>query len=213
MENIKRFLFTFGHLTTLGFNIYRYNFDIDFLFEYINKYGLKRHLRLGLAHPIPGQTNAYIKPKDFDKFTVHFREYMKKFETYNVEPGFDCGFPLCFFSDDDVGKLFKLNRGRVGFNCGPAVDIGPDMTVWACFPLSNYKKKSIFEFSSMQEILKYYMDMHEKIRAENSGILDECGYCPHFINKLCSGGCLAHSLNKYVNSPKLRIMEAYPDEQ
>ena len=64
MEMALNFLKAFGRRITPGFNIYRKEIDIDFIFDYINKYGLQRGLRLGLAHPIPGVKNRYVKIQD-----------------------------------------------------------------------------------------------------------------------------------------------------
>lgn len=211
LENIKRFLRTLGHLTTPGFNIYKVDFDINFIFKYINEFGMKKHIRIGLAHPIPGKKNMYIKPQDLPKFAKQFMEYYPLFDRLKVSPGFDCGIPMCVFSDDEIGKLFKINEGNLNFSCGPAIDIGPDMTVWSCFPLSNYQKKSLYDFNSIQEIDDFYNDLHTKVRIEAGGLYEKCDNCK-YLNNLCSGGCLAHNLSSFINESRIRYTEVYPDE-
>lgn len=211
-ENVKRFLSSFGHIITLSYNIYRTDFNMDFLYQYINKYGLKRHLRLGLAHPIPGTNNSCIKPKDFKLLATNLIENLSLSNDLNIEAGFDCGFPLCIFSDEDIGKLYKINKGQLSFCCGPAVDIGPDMSVWSCFPLSQYNKKSLFEFDSFKDIHEYFINIHKIIKNETKGVFPECDTCSHYYNNLCSGGCLAHGLSKIIDEPRIRPMEVYPNE-
>lgn len=211
LESVKKFLFVFGHLVTVGFNIYRYDFNLDFIFDYINRYGLRKHIRLGLAHPIPGEKNMYIKKENLDKMVEKLISYFPVFQRMKVEPGFDCGFPMCIFSDETIGQLFKVFRTKLNFGCGPAIDIGPDMTVWSCFPLSNYQKKSIYEFSSFQEIYDYYVELHKKTRNELGGIFPECNFCTYRENGVCYGGCLAHILNHFLDEPEIRIKEVYPD--
>ena len=49
-----------------GFNIYRTDFDLAFLFQWINTFGLRRNIRLGMAHPILGRSNAFIDLADVD---------------------------------------------------------------------------------------------------------------------------------------------------
>jgi len=49
IEKLENFLKVFGHLTCPGFNIYEPEFNLDFILQYINRYGLKRHIRIGLA--------------------------------------------------------------------------------------------------------------------------------------------------------------------
>lgn len=209
IKKIEKFLHSFGHLTTLGFNIYRIDFDFEFLIQNINKYNLVRHIRVGLAHPIPGQINEYIPIEDFKKMGRRFVKYLDLFERFKITPGFDCGMPMCIFTDEELGRLFRLNKGLIKFGCGPAIDIGPDMMVWSCFPLSNINKRSLYEFNSMQEIDNFYKTLHAKIRSEIGGIYKECDNCIHRTNEVCRGGCLAHSINHFKNEPIIRIKEIY----
>jgi radical SAM protein with 4Fe4S-binding SPASM domain len=212
LENIKRFLKHFSHLTTAGFNIHTHDFEMDFLFQFINEFGLKRHIRIGLAHPIPGKKNIYIHPENLQKMADRFMSYVPVFERLKIEPGFDCGMPLCLFSDEQLGRLFKLNRGNIVFGCGPALDIGPDMTVWSCFPLSNFQEKSLFDFNSMQEIVDFYESLHKKIRIESGGLFEKCDTCLYLENGLCKGGCVAHNLSRFMNEAPVRFKEVYPNE-
>ena len=209
LENVRRFLKTFGHLTTAGFNIYKPDFKLDFIFQYINEYGLGRHIRLGLAHPIPGQHNIYVPVEKMKDMAECLLSYLPIFERLKIKAGFDCGFPLCIFTEEQIGKLFKHNCGKLSFGCGPAIDIGPDMTVWGCFPLSNKHRKSLYEFNSMQEIHNYYRDLHQKVRIEIAGIFDACDDCLYRDEGLCMGGCLAHSYNHFMNEANIRFKEIY----
>lgn len=212
LKSTRKFLKAFGHFTSVGFNIYRCDFDMDFLFRYINEFGLKRHIRVGLAHPIPGEKNIFIKIEDMPKVADRFMSFAPMFERFRIDPGFDCGMTMCLFSDEQLGRLFKINKGRLKFSCGPAIDIGPDMTVWACFPMSKYQEKSIYEFDSMQDIFKFYEDLHRKVRIEASGIFEKCDTCLHREDGLCSGGCLAHNLTNFMNEAPIRFKEVYIDE-
>lgn len=209
LENVKRFLKVFGHLTNPGFNIYRTDFSLEFIFQYINQYGLKRHIRLGLAHPIPGQKNIYIHRENLRLMAERFMSFEPWFKRFRVTAGFDCGFPLCIFSDEELGKIFRISGGRMSFGCGPAVDIGPDMKIWSCFPLSDFHKKSIYDFDSMQEVVKYYTDLHMMVRSETGGLFEECDDCNHREEGLCSGGCVAHMLSDFRDEEPIRLAEIY----
>jgi len=210
IDRIHKFLSAFGHLTTLGFNIYQTRFDFEFLVQLINQYNLVRHIRIGLAHPIPGAFNAYIPAEEVKNIARRLAGFFDLLERFNITPGFDCGMPMCIFTNEDLGKLVKLNRGPLSFGCGPAIDIGPDMKVWSCFPLSNIHKKSLYEFNSMQEIESYYKELHDKIRREIGGIFEECDNCMHRLNDGCRGGCIAHSLNRFKNEAPVRSKDIYP---
>jgi len=208
IETVKRFLKAFGHFVSLSFNVYRKDADMNFLIQYINEFGLKRHIRLGLAHPIPGVKNSHISPNGLREMAENMIAHLPQLDANHISLGFDCGMPLCIFTDEELGKLYKNGRGQLKFSCGPAIDVGPDMSVWTCFPLSNYKKTSLYDFDNLQQIRKHYDKILAAGRAEVRGIFEKCDECEYFKNRLCSGGCLAHSLSKFHNEPEnLRKLE------
>ncbi len=209
IESVKRFLRAFGEKVVPGFNIYRTDFELDFIFQYINEYGLQRHIRLGIAHPIPGRKNIYIALDDMEKVINRVFSYISLFERLRIKPGLDCGFPMCKFTDEQLAWLYRYTGGKNEFGCGPVIDIGPDMSVWSCFPLSSFHKKSIFEFNSLKDIHEYYMHLHDSIRIEAGGIFIECDDCVFRDDKNCHGGCVAHSLSRFQEEEPLRLKEVY----
>jgi radical SAM protein with 4Fe4S-binding SPASM domain len=209
LESIKRFLKTFGSRTVPGFNIYRTDFELDFLFHYINEFGMHRNIRLGLAHPILGKKNLCINLENVEDIITRLFSYIPMFERLRIKPGLDCGFPLCRFKDDQLSWLFRYTGGKYDFGCGPVVDIGPDMTIWPCFPLSSFHQKSVFEFNTLKEIYDFYADIHEKIKIEVGGVFLECDHCMFREERLCKGGCVAHSLGHFQNEVRLRLPEVY----
>lgn len=198
LDRVKRFFEAFGPRCSLSFNIYRLDFDMRFAADYIVNYGLNRHVRLGLAHPIPGQKNMYIPPESFPEVRARLVGYFEEFFQEGIELGFDCGFPLCMFTDEDLGKIFKYSGGRMSFQCGPAIDIGTDLSVWSCFPLSDFHKRSLYDFTSFHQLVGFYEGKMEQVRAEAAGLYPKCGSCQFRRRGLCSGGCLAHVLNSFV---------------
>jgi radical SAM protein with 4Fe4S-binding SPASM domain len=201
---VRKFLTEFAPYVTPGFNIYRPDFDLNFLFDYINRYGLERKIRLGLAHPIPGELNLCVCLEDIPKVSRRLLEYVPAFSHYKIKPGLDCGFPFCAFSEEQIGQLFKVMEGNLKFGCGPAIDISPDMSVWSCFPLSNVRRRSLYEFNSHQEVLDYYEDLGKKIRVEAGGLFESCDDCQYRERGLCSGGCLAHILGHFRTEARVR---------
>jgi radical SAM protein with 4Fe4S-binding SPASM domain len=177
---------------------------MDFLVDYIIEYGIGRHIRLGLAHPIPGAKNLYIQPKDFHIVKDTLMRSFEKMESLDIIPGFDCGFPMCMFDDAELGKIFKLTLGQLSFQCGPAIDIGTDLSCWSCFPLSDFNKKSLFDFNSYRELHDFYEDKMREVRRNIRGLYLECDTCEYNKLGLCSGGCLAHILNAYIEEGGIR---------
>ena len=209
IESARRFMKIFGERIGPGFNIYRTDYELDFLFQLINEFNLNRTIRIGLTHPIVGQKNSFIGIDDIDTIIERLFSYIPQFERYRIRPGLDCGFPMCKFTDDQLAWLYKFTGAHYRFGCGPVVDIGPDMMVWPCFPLSSFRKRSIFEFNSIKEVVDYYFDIHGKIKVESGGIYLECDNCMHREEGFCRGGCVAHNLNHFDKEPKLRFPEVY----
>lgn len=209
VESAKRFLRVFGDRVVPGFNIYRTDFELDFLFRSINEYGLKRTIRIGLTHPIPGKKNRFISLADMDTIIARLFTYAPLFERLRIKPGLDCGFPLCRFSDEQLAWLYRHTGGKYDFGCGPVIDIGPDLSVWSCFPLSSFQKKSVFDFNSLQEIHEFYQRFHAIVRTEAGGIFEECDACVMREDQHCRGGCVAHSLSRFQDEAPVRFREVY----
>lgn len=207
-EGVHRFLSLMGPWTQPGFNIYRTDFTIGFLIEKINEYGMRRHLRIGLTHPLPGTNNSYIRPEDVGCVIDRLYSFRQLFDRFRVKAGLDCGFPVCKFTDEQLGWLFRLNgHTRFGFGCGPAIDVTPDMSVYSCFPLSAFHRRSLFEFDTIKDIQDYYRDLHTSIRSERAGIYDECDGCVYRNDGSCSGGGVCDLLPRFLNEPGIRLKD------
>lgn len=205
----ERFLDVFGGRVVPGFNIYHADFDLAFLCDLINRFGLRRGIRLGIAHPIPGRQTAHLTLEQLDSIIERIFTWAPLFERLRVQPGLDCGFPLCRFTDAQLGWLYRHTGGRSQFSCGPVLDIGPDMTVWSCFPLSDFHKRSVFEFDDLPTMIGYYRDLHTRLRVEQGGIYEACDGCAHRQEGLCQGGCVAHALANFRSEEPVRMKEIY----
>ena len=201
---VEQFLRRFGERCTPGFNLYRLDFSLDFLLHDLNAFGLRRRIRLGLAHPVYGHDNVFIRPEDMRAVAARLVEYFPLFERHRAQIGFDCGFPLCRFDPGELGRLFLLAGGKVTFGCNPALDIGPDASAWACFPLSGYYRRNLYDFDSLHDLLRYFEELFHKVRVEVGGVFEECDHCPHRESGLCRGGCIAHALNLMKDEPEVR---------
>jgi len=192
-ERVFRFLTAFGPWTTPGFNIYRTDFSLDFIFAYITRFNLHRQVRLGLSSPIAHQENLFIRKEEMKTVIDRLYGYRDRFEELRVRPSLDCGFPLCYFTDEQLGWFYRL-AGPMNFGCGPAIDIKPSMDVYSCFPLSNINKRSLFEFNSIQDVLSFYLQLHERIRQESPGAFGQCVDCIFRKEGRCGGGGVCHDM-------------------
>lgn len=207
LEKVHIFLSSLASVCSLSFNIYRLDFNINFLTEYILKYGLRRHVRFGIANPIKGAGNQYINPCDFKLVTKTLMDGLKKMYELHIYPGLDCGFPMCMFSEDDLGRLYKYTRNGLEFECGPTIDIGPDLMCWSCFPLSDIKRRSLKEFNNYDELYSFFENIQQEYRSEVNGIFQECDTCRNFDDDICSGGCLAHIINAFHKEGSFRLQK------
>lgn len=192
-DRLHKFLSRFGYATALGFNMYRIDMDMTFLSDYVSRYKTKTNIRLGLANPILGEKTDCLPVSQLHDLGQKVIGFLMDFERNGIVPQIDCGMPLCAFSDEDLGQLYRLSGGRLHFRCEPALDIGPDMMVWACFPLHKVKKRSVFEFDSIHEMNKYYLDLFKRLRDQGQrGIYDACLGCREYARGVCAGGCIGN---------------------
>jgi radical SAM protein with 4Fe4S-binding SPASM domain len=180
---------------SLSFNIYQPNFDLGFAFEYIADYALMPSLRLGLAHPVASATegNAHLAPSDYRAVADRLASFFPSFDERNVVPDFDCGFPICMFSDERLGALVRL-RAKFNWTCAPIFDIGPDLDIWPCFPLSGMRSRSLYDYDTIHQVRD---DMLREVRARRGGrkgVFPECHTCAMPRRRLCGGGCVAYSI-------------------
>jgi len=204
-KKIHEFLSAMGSWTQPGFNIYRVDFDLEFIFEFVQRYGMKRRLRLGLAHPVPGTSSMHIKPQEMGEVIERLFSYRPLLERFQLDFGPDCGFPICKFTDEQLGWLYRSGGGDLRFECNSAIDITPDMSVYACFPLSKLYRKSIFEFDNIGQIAEFYSGIHKKIRKEVPGIYPECDGCIQMSKGICSGGGSCQLVNRFTDEDIVRL--------
>ncbi len=201
-QRLHRFLAVMGPWTQAHFTIQRWDFNLDFLFEHINRFGLKRQVRLGLAHPVLGGKAGFIPAEDMRRVVERLYSYRRRFESYRVRPDLDCGFPLCQFSDAELGWLDR-RRGCGPGGCGPALDIWPDMSVYHCFALATSQSKSLFEFDSLEQLEGDFARWHEEIRAASAGIYEACDGCLSREDGGCRGGGLCRIIGGGITEAPL----------
>lgn len=196
IEKQINFLEKLGKYCSLGFNIFDVDFDLSFIVEYINKFQLRKNVRIGLTHPIFDTKNKFISSAQMKIVAERLIAHYPLLEKNEIKLNVDCGFPLCIFDDNSLGKLYKLSNGPLHFSCGTAIDIGTHLDVWSCFPLSSYEKRSLYDFSSFNELQNYYSEILNKIKEERKGIFEKCNDCLHLKTGLCAGGCGAYVLQQ-----------------
>jgi radical SAM protein with 4Fe4S-binding SPASM domain len=181
-----------GPYLSLSFNLFQKENRLDFLIELVRKYKLIPEIRLGLAAPVMGKTNQYLPPGDYREIAVKIHRFSTLCQKEKIDLVFDCGFPLCMFTDEEIGHLYK-NKTQLKFTCRPIPDIDPGLNVLHCFPLAQYHSFPLEEFRDLAEVKQRFTTL---IAEENgySGIYPECRECQYKHRGICSGGCRGHYL-------------------
>jgi hypothetical protein len=203
-QRLYRFLEVMGPWTRPGFQIDRVDFSLDFLFDHINRFGLKRQLRLSLAPPGSGSGAGFIQTEARRRVIERLYAYQPRFEAERVRLDLGCGFPLCRFSDVELGWLHR-QRGQAPGGCSSALAIAPDLSVSYCFSLAPYHRKSLFEFDSLEELAGHFERWHDKVTAGIGGIYAECRDCRSREDGGCRGGGLCRLLGLVRDAAPMRV--------
>jgi radical SAM protein with 4Fe4S-binding SPASM domain len=179
----------------LGVTIHEVNFTMGFVGRFIETHGIHRMVRLGIALPGAGAHNKFVKPADYRRVVARIVDCVEK-NNRKIVFLFDCGFTRCSFTDTQLGRLHR-SGAETRFDCTFPVDIGPDLTVWACFPTGHVWNRKLTQFKSADEIRKFYREKIARLRRV-AGIKAECRSCQFLKLQQCAGGCAGHILNSFT---------------
>lgn len=180
-----------GEKAQVGMTLTEPEFDLTLLFEAIDTFGLRKHIRIGIAQPIVGRDNDFLSPADYRQTGKAIVDAARQCIEKDILIGFDCGLTLCMFDETEIGYLMKNTEGFI-VRCGPILDIGSNLDVWHCFPLSEVLNVEMDAFENRNEMVEFYNKITKPYRT--LGCMPECIQCVHLRRGQCSGGCLAHAM-------------------
>lgn len=180
----------FRDFSSLSFNIFEKECSLDFLAQLIEAHGLIREIRLGLAAPVAGKANRFLLNEHYPAIAGKIEAFSHVCQRHAIDLVLDCGFPLCIFSDEQIGKLFK-NKTQLKFVCRPIPDIDPDLNVFHCYPLSGYFPQPLSQFRDLRDVRNYFFSLLER-NTHESGVFEACGNCEYRHRGMCAGGCKGH---------------------
>jgi hypothetical protein len=187
-------LFQFGMKASLGFNVYEPQFDLLPLVDLIKRHQNKPMIRIGLTQPILGKQNTHIPLQQYPQVGERLVEQAEACDQHDVQIGLDCGFPLCMFTHEQLGKLYTF-RAELSFECRPVLDVGPNLECWACFPLSPWERVNILDFENVAALNEHFKQ--RQLLYHRSGLYKECFSCRYIERGQCKGGCLSHIIAEY----------------
>jgi MoaA/NifB/PqqE/SkfB family radical SAM enzyme len=182
----------FGARMSLSFNIWTPDFTWEHLRQVILRGGLARRIRVGLTQPIHGLGNSYLAEEAVPGACARLVEMAVDLARDGISLGLDCGFRGCAFTKRQRGILIECGA-QPHFDCSPVLDIGPNLTVWRCFPFSATSGVPLVDFRSLAEVSDHFDRLWADAMA--LGNTPNCAGCPHF-GRVCRGGCLSRTVNQ-----------------
>ena len=188
-SNLEHFFAKFHSVSVLSYTIFDLeNDNPQFLFDMIDKYRLVRSIRTGIALPIYKGGNSYICLSDYKDAGNYFMRCAELAAERHITMDMDCGFQACMFNDIQIGRLLRLGC-NVGFMCGAAIDIGPGLQAWNCFPLFQLGRVNALDAKSIEELKQMHNKKMEEHLGTAPGLYSTCTSCDLKKRKLCEGGC------------------------
>jgi MoaA/NifB/PqqE/SkfB family radical SAM enzyme len=206
-ENRKQHqsLAVMGRRAIISFNIYRSSFDMLFTADLINKYELRRGLRLGLAHPIVNIKIDYPKHDELKQIGKSLVHQLRILEKQDILGEFDCGFPMCMFDEQDFADLHICSKPVFHSTCDFIVDVGVNLDAWPCFPLSEIANVKIEQFDNGNHLLNHYQRLLTPVR--QMGSLNACQDCKFHRRGQCCGGCTGRTLIAWQAQGDSKLIE------
>lgn len=188
LDNLNNFLTRFGLISSLSYTIFDLNGDATYLFDLIDKYQLVRNIRTGIALPILNGGNKFIPLSDYKRAGDYFVEIAEQASNRGITLSMDCGFIACMFTDSQIGRLLRLG-GDVNFMCGAAIDIGPGLKAWNCFPLFQIGRVNVLDADNVEDLKNMLEKSVSNYLGDKCGVLKQCVNCDVMKKHLCEGGC------------------------
>jgi MoaA/NifB/PqqE/SkfB family radical SAM enzyme len=176
----------------LTFNLSPFQTNYDHVFAYIEEFGLKPSIKVGIALPTLSFSNDHVKLSQLENVTPLLRRLIQDCRRRSVRLGFECGVPSCILPEaerralEDEMDLDSIN------DCGNLLDISPVGEVFNCLPLYSWGSKSYSEFEDYAAARRYFKNRLKPLSIFGKG--NECPVCPERLAAKCTGGCMVRSL-------------------
>lgn len=183
---------------SLSFNIFEEKPKVDYIFDLVSKYEITT-LRLSFSMPNISHNlkNTFLSISKYKQIAPFVIDFVQKAETSGAIVTMDNTIPICMFETDIlIDFILKgVINPNANFNCIPAIDIGPDLSVWRCFGTSTILNKKLDDYTSLSEIEAYYNYVFNDFRYSVFP-LKECYDCKYAKEKICQGGCLGFKIDQ-----------------
>jgi MoaA/NifB/PqqE/SkfB family radical SAM enzyme len=194
-----------GFDVTLGFNVWRSDFDTTFMPQLAYDMG-RTGFRWALANPMWGKEARIVRPDQFKELSQRCFEMMQNATKLDLHCTLDCHLPLCFFNDKQLAWLVRYQPQTVLSlgTCNPPLDVTPELEVIRCFSTSGFYRVRLLDFENESALNDHFRERIDNALQSSGGILPECKNCSAFNSSCCQGGCLGWSkVTEYKEIPNL----------
>lgn len=196
--DVEYFLSKLGKKGHLGITVTSEDIQYEYLIDTIERHHLGRQIRVGIAQPIVGVSNDYLPVEKYKTVGTAILAMARNLVKRDITIGFDCGMTLCMFSEEELGGIMTSTQGFTSI-CKPVIDVGPNLDVWNCFPLSEVQNTRLDQFVTIKEIDEFYTK--QLLPYKRFGCMPECMDCGYLRRGQCSGGCVAHTMLSFNRIP------------
>ena len=196
---------------TLGINMYKFDFEYDYILELLKKYGY-HHVRVSITVPNVDEKRNVDAHTYFNTMKPRMLQFFTELFQNGIVPNFDCNkIPSCLVTDTEIlalkqyaedpviaQNIAESNVATKLVKCVPVIDIRQDLTAVRCFGLSEWTKQDIRDFKGIKDLENYYLSTVDAF-AYSTAYSDKCGDCYLRKTLQCSGGCFAFKINEILN--------------
>jgi len=180
---------------SVSFNIFERKPKAEYIFRLVSQFGFHT-IRLSFSMPVVfgDRKNEYLPISEYRDLAPFVLGFLRRADRLGVTVRVDNTVPPCMFTPAQVGRL--ILRGvidpRRNFVCNPAIDVGPDLSVWRCFGTSGLFNRNLDDFRTLAELEDYYQ---AALRPLQYGVypMPECASCEYARREVCQGGCIGYA--------------------
>lgn len=190
---------------SLGINMYKPNFEYNYIINLLKKYNLKR-VRTSIVVPNCSDNRNINALEYFKNMKPSVFNFFRELEKIEVVPIYDCNsMPLCITTDEEkrwLNKFYSFEKNTNKYcnildnpKCNPVIDILPNLQAVRCFGCSEQCKVFIGNFRNLNDLSNFF-EMEIDIYNNLISIDSQCDTCYYKAIKKCNGGCIAFKQNK-----------------
>jgi hypothetical protein len=165
--------------------------QLGHLLDWVSRYDLQRRIRVGLAQPICGGGNRFVRTPQCAVVGSAVEEFVLAAADRGIAIGLDCGWTPCMFSNEFLEHCGVMREG-VGTRCNPIVDILPEGEIVSCYALAGLARLRLESDSTRDAVIGRFAELHRPFRG--IGMAKSCARCEHRRQGRCQSGCLARGI-------------------